>query len=886
MAASLPVAGDAELIGRAEQRAAIQAAMADPECGMCLVTGAAGVGKTRLLGELDAALRGRGRQVRRAFGLPPSASFPFATIAHLLPTGAVEAGALDPLRAFLALRSVVWSGDGDADPWVLLVDDIHLADPASIAVIAQLVSAGLVMVVGTVRSGEPIPEAVSAMAVHGRARWVEVRELDRTESDRLVADLLGSTVDPRLCDAVWERTLGNPLFVRELVAASVQAGGIVEVDGCWTLGRRLVPSRQLAETVMARLSALDPRARTVMEFVALTEPLPLVVGAVVLDPDLVSALVDRGLVIETSGDHDQHWRCGHPLFGEVLRRPMSSAHAQAVLAATISSFELPASASPVLATQVTGWRLQAGLSVTPDEFARALSFAEAGWDWGLCARLARAGIAQALPGAMEARSQALHLLGRHREVIEEARVAARVETDPGRLLEWLHIEARALFWGDGDYPGAAAAMQRAADVAGPRRRVRQVDVVTAVELAWAGSLEALDQQMATFAATGLIGDPDPVIQLLILVAQMEAARQRGDLHEAMELADRGSRLATHHHVGAARAGRFRTLWCAALTDAGRSEQAARIAHDDAEQARAVGAVVPLAWTAWCLGRALADLGRLASAEQWLITTRDLARTHQLEVCDALATAGMAVVASQRDDAAVSKRLLAELADRPCPPGFVGEELARGLAWARWGAGQRDGAVDGLRQLVLGAHQRGFGGSVVRSMVALCRMGDGAWVADHGGLFAAARHPHGPAVLDHAGGIRDDDPVMLERASEQYRATGLILPAAETLTAAGASWRRRGEQRAAKDAAERATRLQGACEGLVVSGTVVGDGPTPLTRREQEIASLAASGLASKEISSRLFLSTRTVDNHLSNVYVKLGVSGRHELSAALVTRSR
>ena len=57
--------------------------------------------------------------------------------------------------------------------------------------------------------------------------------------------------------------------------------------------------------------------------------------------------------------------------------------------------------------------------------------------------------------------------------------------------------------------------------------------------------------------------------------------------------------------------------------------------------------------------------------------------------------------------------------------------------------------------------------------------------------------------------------------------------------------------------------------------------SPLTRREREIATLAAGGLSSKEIAARLFLSSRTVDNHLQSVYGKLGIGGRAELAATI-----
>jgi len=61
----------------------------------------------------------------------------------------------------------------------------------------------------------------------------------------------------------------------------------------------------------------------------------------------------------------------------------------------------------------------------------------------------------------------------------------------------------------------------------------------------------------------------------------------------------------------------------------------------------------------------------------------------------------------------------------------------------------------------------------------------------------------------------------------------------------------------------------------------GHGAEQLTRREHEIAGLAAAGVPSREIVERLFLSIRTVDNHLQNVYAKLGITSREELARVL-----
>jgi DNA-binding NarL/FixJ family response regulator len=57
----------------------------------------------------------------------------------------------------------------------------------------------------------------------------------------------------------------------------------------------------------------------------------------------------------------------------------------------------------------------------------------------------------------------------------------------------------------------------------------------------------------------------------------------------------------------------------------------------------------------------------------------------------------------------------------------------------------------------------------------------------------------------------------------------------------------------------------------------------LSSREIEVAALAATGLANKEIARRLSVSVRTVENHLQRVYEKLGVARRADLGQALAS---
>jgi DNA-binding CsgD family transcriptional regulator len=73
---------------------------------------------------------------------------------------------------------------------------------------------------------------------------------------------------------------------------------------------------------------------------------------------------------------------------------------------------------------------------------------------------------------------------------------------------------------------------------------------------------------------------------------------------------------------------------------------------------------------------------------------------------------------------------------------------------------------------------------------------------------------------------------------------------------------------------------------VPADAVAGGSLGSLTAREQEVALLVSSGRTNRQIASRLRLSERTVETHLSNVYRKLGVSSRVMLAALLIRDQR
>ncbi|MFC8525938.1 LuxR C-terminal-related transcriptional regulator [Nocardia sp. NPDC057227] len=157
----------------------------------------------------------------------------------------------------------------------------------------------------------------------------------------------------------------------------------------------------------------------------------------------------------------------------------------------------------------------------------------------------------------------------------------------------------------------------------------------------------------------------------------------------------------------------------------------------------------------------------------------------------------------------------------------------------------------------------------------------------GAAGAVGRALHARAVARHD----DSAPESLDRAAELLRVAGLrgdlvaVLCDCAVMCAAGGD---PGRGRRAVAAAEAAAAGDPVLADRVRSAArVVGGDPggPALTRQELRIAQLARLGDSNRVIAETLFLTVRTVEFHLSNVYRKLGISGRRELAVTLPSAS-
>ena len=135
--------------------------------------------------------------------------------------------------------------------------------------------------------------------------------------------------------------------------------------------------------------------------------------------------------------------------------------------------------------------------------------------------------------------------------------------------------------------------------------------------------------------------------------------------------------------------------------------------------------------------------------------------------------------------------------------------------------------------------------------------------------------------DHARAVLAHDVGAMADVVDRYEATDALGLAAEAASELADMHRARSEPRSAAGVQRRSAELVERCGGLRTPMLLRGQGIQPLTRREREVALLAAQGRSSKMIGDHLGLSTRTVETHLASVYRKLGIASRSELAAAL-----
>src|SRR6516225_1415653 len=377
------------LIGRRAELEVFERALGSGQQAGLVIHGRAGVGKTRLADECAAQAASSGHPTERVAGSRTTTLLPLGAVAALLAGGLGRPGSDGQVHApalFEQTREALHERHRGRR-LVTVADDVSLLDAASLALLGYLAARKTIFLVATVRTGEPVPDLLTSLWRDGRAERVDLHDLSRTHLDTLLHLALGGPIEAGTGQEFWEVTRGNPLYVRELVLGALESGALVERSGVWHLEGNLPETSRLLDLVEQRIEGLSADARSVVELLALCQPLELGYLETVTPAGVLESLERAGLVAIAVADGQV--RLAHPLHGKVVRAAVPRSRARAILLAQADRLEA-AGPTGAAALRIAVWRLDAGGRPDPAVLVRGAHLARYAHDFRTVRRLIEA----------------------------------------------------------------------------------------------------------------------------------------------------------------------------------------------------------------------------------------------------------------------------------------------------------------------------------------------------------------------------------------------------------------------------------------------------------------------------------------------------------------
>ena len=812
-------------------------------------------------------------------------------------------------------------------PLVVLLDDVHYADASSweaLRYFARHLDATRLLVIATSRPAELAGHGVAAPVLFeldqdALLTRLEVHPLPRPAMRELTEAVIARPAPPTLVNWICQRSQGNPLFAIGLLRALIEEGGDLSAPDL----RRLPEG--LTERVTSELRRFDAAPQGLLELLAVVgRPVSLGDLTVLTESSLeeigpvLAEVVGARIVIEEDRGGELAYELQHPLVRDVIyqatggaRRRLLHRHAARCLLKT-------------------GHLAEAAL-----HFARSAERGDSEAVEVLLDAMRQAERREAYREALELQAELVDLLPpgdqRWLEVLEAMYARAewlidhRAETDApiavralraiDALLEGSPDHARRaivkfrlanfLAWGMGELEPAYEACREAHELferSGDRRQT----LLAARELAWLtglrGDLAGMGKEARAVVEAADAAD-DRFVAMQGLSAVSYSANFRGAFSEGEAVLRRAAAIARQDEkeyrltvvLGGLAAG---------LALQGRVAETAPI-FEEAKRANPAyrdSILVELeSLVHWIAGDFAGSIAAAQEVLAWLPNVTARRRVPGLVFG--------AMSAIEADDAPEAERLLgrarAVLGNRHWSFHLPATQWGEGvLAWhagrAAEGVTLLAGAMprllemDALPWAALGlfelAEAAADAGDAAAARAAAADLGEVARrirLAPYEGLAATAR-----AWASVASGETETATGSARRAIELLSSTGWAAHLARAHYALGRSLPA-AERAEAVSALERAAAALGHCgstwrreqalDALRRLGSAgrravaVALGPESLTRREREVARLAATGLSAKEIAESLYVGKRTVESHLASVYAKLGVDSKLQL---------
>lgn len=905
------------LFGRHAQAERIGLVVQDARQGrsrVLVLRGEAGIGKTALLRLGADTAREQGMRVLWLRGWEPEKQLAFAGLsqlvrpgAHLIDRlpepqaealkGAVALGPTRPADRFeiCAATLSLLAELAEERPLLVAVDDVHALDPSSAEALAFAARRLMAEDIGILVTTRPDP-AVDALTV--ALPVLEVAGLEESAVGELVADRTGVSPHEDVRRQLALRSAGNPMALIELLHGLTGS----QLSGHGPMPRTLPAGTTAGALFADRVAAVRADARTLLLLMAAstsTETGDLTRAARHLGvPQTAFADVEAsGLAAFApnayhfahplvpsavlAAAHSEEIRAAHRALAAACARPGHAGERAWHLAeAALGPDEQVAAALEELArttesrsgyvAAAAAWERSAALSVSPPDRARRLT----------------AAATDALMGGRN--THARELLIRADALVEEAGLRAEIAAGLGRV---------ELFTG---HPALAhrfvfRAAEELSDT-DPRRGSQLFADAAMASLLSGDPVGAFEAAMRTEKLLDGAQTPATLVAGLIRGITMlhlgEGSAGRELLRRCLEaVRTQGDALPTEYVVLAA----------ATMNWTGEHELGRRTVNSLLERLRISGALGMLPFALYVSAYANVSTGRTEAARAAATEAVELAGFTDNEFWQYLSLSALAHVEAVRGDAEACRRhgqraLALRRADTDYP-----RDASEALGLLELSFGDYPEALRRLREGAMSTSaddpdsllDSNFDAMEARIRCGLpLSPGALASVAQHAGqvhiplhaaialrVRALAAEESAEACFEQALALHAEVPCPLETARTR-------LTYGERLRRAGQRVRAREQLRDALDAFERLgavvwaerCRRELTATGETVRARSEPSGSEDLTPQEFQVAQAVVRGATNKQTASALFLSPKTVEFHLGNVYRKLGVRNRTELA--------
>jgi len=852
------------LLERPVEQEAIRSALTRPDCRGVLVIGPAGVGKTTLTRAVTESLTA---PVHWAACTETSQSIPLGAFAPWVGS----TGARDPIALLVSAREAILN----SPDVVIGTDDAHLLDQLSATLLHQIAVEGTGRIVATVRSGEPLLDAVTSLWKDGYLQRLELQPFTKQQSVALVEAVLGGTLEELSAEVMWEASGGNPLFLRHLVEGAIEAGTLNGVNGVWQLRGPTAVSAGLAELLESRLQRAGNAAVKVLELLSLCEPLDIGTLSELAGAEAVDAAEVQGLIriVRDGGQVDA--RVSHPLYGDVIRRRIGTASARKLRGRIVTALRHKGINSAAARIRVAQLSIDSDLPPDTDLVVAAAKDAVSLANLPLGERLARRAfeLGDGLRAA-ELLSRALLWQGRPGEADAILATFEPDNLDELQLLRWALPRLSIQFWSLGrvqhahdilavlDQRVTHSMLRLLTEAVGAAMAVHEnrFDAGLAAAQAVLSNADSPKQavEFAAFAAglalpvagRGTEYEPiaarcraeqkptDGMIRVMVRYGDVLALTHTGQLDQAD--------LRVVEYTQFSSEGQFLGWAIAKITAGLVATYRGRFpeAISFIEQAlAALNAETSLPWrlpARLLLARAYAALGQTGQAERVLDDANEHTGRH-MELHE-------------------PQRMIAK-------------------AWLTAAIGGESTAAAAARRAARVAHHAGQYALEAEALHHAARFGDRTAAEPLAAVVPRLDGTVAALYLRHAAAVAAADAEALDALSMEFDEAGLTLSAADAAGQAVPLHDQAGDRRRSAESAARAQRLAALCGGAITPAIRSAARPLPLSAREREIAAMIAAGLSNREIAAKLVVSVRTVEGHIYRACIKVDACDRDDLAA-------